>query len=145
MYINRLDRQENLPNYGSNYVQSYPQSLFTLTHIVICLERSVFHSHFSVLRCVSVGLKLPIYGNCVRVCWGGGGTASLKVGTHCQTYRPCFFSNSTLYLTVPYIYLGVPDHCHLKSDILIGKLSTIVISSILQGFPCYDLPMYYTI
>ena len=58
---------------------------------VICLESEVRRPHPPAMRIPARMTPLP----------GGGGTASLKVGTHCQTTAPAFWHCPPLNLFLP--------------------------------------------
>ena len=64
---------------------------------------------------------------------GGGGTASLQVGTHCQTTAPDFRHCPPLNFFYRPLFLGVIDHRPPKLNILNPKLSTNVIQSLLNS------------
>ena len=65
---------------------------------------------------------------------GGRGTASLKVGTHCQTTAPAFWHCLPLNLFLPPPIFEGHRPPPQKSNILYTKLSTNVIQSLLNGF-----------
>ena len=76
---------------------------------------------------------------------GGGGTASLKVGTHYQTTAPAFLRCPPLNLFYHPLYLRVIDHRPPKSNITNTKLSTKVIQGLLHSFLYKECHVFHTI
>ena len=76
---------------------------------------------------------------------GGGGTASLKVTTHCQTTAPVFQGSPSLFFFYRPLFLGVVDHRPLKSNFLNAKLCTKVNPILPQGISCNEYHVFYKI
>ena len=76
---------------------------------------------------------------------GGGGTASLKVTTHCQTTTPLFQGSPFLIFFYRPLFLGVADHRPLKSNFLNAKLYTRVTPILPQGISCNEYHVFHKI
>ena len=74
---------------------------------------------------------------------GGGGTASLKVTTHCQTTAPVFQGSPPLSFFYRPLFLGVADHRPLKSDFLNAKLYTKVTPIFPQDISCNEYHVFH--
>ena len=75
----------------------------------------------------------------------GGGTASLKVGAHCQTTAPAFWRCPPLRRFLPPLYFRVIGHRSPKSNIINTKLSKKGMQGLLHSFVYKECHVFHKI